>query len=160
MTPRRQRLVFVGLVLAGVTVAVALATLAFRNNLLFFFSPTQIADGEAPTERAFRLGGMVQEGSLTRAEGSMTVEFLVTDYAHTVPVSYTGILPDLFQEGQGVVARGRIDAMGHFTAEEIVAKHDENYMPPEVAQALEAARAREAGGTAAPGSAPAGTRAP
>jgi cytochrome c-type biogenesis protein CcmE len=137
-------MIFIGLVLGGVVVAVTFATLAFRNNLLFFFSPTQIAEGEAPTERQFRLGGMVQDGSIKRADGSMTVEFLVTDYAHTVPVSYTGILPDLFQEGQGVVAVGRIDGGGHFTASQIIAKHDENYMPPEVADALEAARAREA----------------
>jgi cytochrome c-type biogenesis protein CcmE len=135
-------MVFIGLVLAGVVVAVSLATLAFRNNLLFFFSPSQIAAGEAPTERQFRLGGMVMDGSVKRAEGSLTVEFLVTDYAHTVPVSYTGILPDLFQEGQGVVAVGRIEGDCHFSATQIIAKHDENYMPPEVADALEAAKPR------------------
>ncbi len=148
MTPRKQRMFFIGLVLAAVVVAAVFATQAFRNNLLFFFSPTQIADGEAPTARQFRLGGMVLDGSVARAEGSMTVDFVVTDYAHSVPVSYTGILPDLFQEGQGVVAVGRIDGQGHFTADQIIAKHDENYMPPEVAEALEKARSVEsAGGT-------------
>lgn len=147
MTPRRQRMLFIGLVLAGVAVAATFSTLAFRDNLLFFFSPSQIADGEAPTARQFRLGGMVQDGSVQRADGSMTVEFIVTDYAHTVPVSYTGILPDLFQEGQGVVAVGNLDPSGHFTANQIIAKHDENYMPPEVADALEAARQREGDGS-------------
>jgi cytochrome c-type biogenesis protein CcmE len=143
MTPRRQRMVFIGLVLAAVVVSAIFATQAFRNNLLFFFSPTQIADGEAPTERQFRLGGMVLDGSVAREEGSLTVGFVVTDYAHSVPVSYTGILPDLFQEGQGVVAVGRMDRAGQFTADQIIAKHDENYMPPEVAEALERARAAE-----------------
>ena len=147
MTPRKQRMFFIGLVLAAVVVAAIFATQAFRNNLLFFFSPTQIADGEAPTERQFRLGGMVLDGSVAREEGSMTVDFVVTDYAHSVPVSYTGILPDLFQEGQGVVAVGRIDGYGHFTADQIIAKHDENYMPPEVAEALENARKAEPVGT-------------
>jgi cytochrome c-type biogenesis protein CcmE len=145
MTPtRKRRLLFIGLVLAGVIVAVVLATQAFRENLLFFFSPTQIAQGDAPTNRQFRLGGMVLDGSVAREEGSLTVDFVVTDYAHSVPVSYTGVLPDLFQEGQGVVAIGRMDGTGHFTAQQVLAKHDENYMPPEVAEALEAARADEA----------------
>lgn len=148
MKARRKRLLFIGAVLAGVAVAITLSTLAFRNNLLFFFSPSQIANGEAPTERQFRLGGMVLDGSLDRAEGSLTVDFVVTDNVHTVPVSYTGILPDLFQEGQGVVAVGRIANNGHFTADQIIAKHDENYMPPEVAAALEAAEAAQAGAAA------------
>jgi len=147
MRPRSKRMIFIGSVVAGVAAAIALSTLAFRNNLLFFFSPTQIANGEAPTERQFRLGGMVLDGSLARAEGSMTVDFVVTDNLHSVPVSYTGILPDLFQEGQGVVAVGRIDGAGHFTADQIIAKHDENYMPPEVAAALEAAEAARDGGS-------------
>lgn len=141
---RKKRLLFIGLVLAGVAVSAIFATMAFRNNILYFFSPSQIADGEAPTERQFRLGGMVVDGSLERAEGSLTVDFVVTDNIHNVPVSYTGILPDLFQEGQGVVAVGRIDQQGHFSADQIIAKHDENYMPPEVAAALEAAEARRA----------------
>ena len=152
MKARRRRLIFIGLVLAGVAVTATLMSLAFRNNLLFFFSPTQIANGEAPTERQFRLGGMVVDESLQRADGSLTVDFVVTDYAHNVPVSYTGILPDLFQEGQGVVAVGRIDAGGQFTADQIIAKHDENYMPPEVAAALEAAEAARNGETSGDGS--------
>ena len=156
MKARQKRLIFIGAVLAGVAVAIALSTLAFRNNLLFFFSPTEIANGEAPTERQFRLGGMVLDGSLAREDGSLTVDFVVTDNLHTVPVSYTGILPDLFQEGQGVVAVGRIDGTGHFEADQIIAKHDENYMPPEVAAALEAAEAArstpQAGATSGDGS--------
>ena len=147
MKPRKQRMIFIGLVLAGVIASVTFATLAFRNNLLFFFSPTQIAEGEAPTERQFRLGGMVVDGSVARQPNSLTVDFVVTDNIHNVPVSYTGILPDLFQEGQGVVAVGNIDSQGHFTADQIIAKHDENYMPPEVAAALEAAEQRKAGGS-------------
>ena len=152
MKARHKRLLFIGAVLAGVGVAITLSTLAFRNNLLFFFSPSQIANGEAPIERQFRLGGMVLDGSLERAEGSLTVDFIVTDNLHTTPVSYTGILPDLFQEGQGVVAVGRIDDSGHFSADQIIAKHDENYMPPEVAAALEAAEAAQAAEGAGDGS--------
>ena len=140
MTPRRQRLLLVGLVLGGVVVSVALAFRAFRENLVYFFSPTQVASGEAP-DRAFRIGGMVVEKSLTREAGSLTVHFVLTDFAHTVPVSYTGILPDLFREGQGIVAIGQMQGQ-EFVATEVLAKHDENYMPPEVAEAL--AKTREA----------------
>ena len=141
MTPRRQRMILIGLVAAGVAVSAALALRAFQENLLFFFSPTQVAAGEAPHDRVFRLGGMVLEDSIRREPGSLTLTFTVTDYQHTMPVSYTGVLPDLFGENQGVVARGQLDAQGGFVAEEILAKHDENYMPPEVAEAL--ARSRE-----------------
>jgi cytochrome c-type biogenesis protein CcmE len=111
---------------------------------LFFFSPSEVAAGEAPIERGFRIGGMVVDGSVERETGSLTVSFVVTDFAHSIPVSYTGVLPDLFGEGQGVVARGYLNADGSFTAEEVLAKHDENYMPPEVAEALERARSAEA----------------
>ena len=142
MTPRRQRMVLIGLVVTGVTVSAALALRAFQENLLFFFSPTQVAAGEAPDNRVFRLGGMVLEDSIDREPGSLTVEFVVTDYQNSMRVNYTGVLPDLFGENQGVVARGRLDGQGGFEAEEILAKHDENYMPPEVAEAL--ARAEEA----------------
>ena len=142
MTPRSRRMTFIGLVLAGVAFAAVLALQAFRENLLYFFSPTQVATGEAPEDRAFRLGGMVLEDSIAREPGSLTVQFVVTDFLNNVPVEYTGVLPDLFEEGQGVVTRGRIDAQGNFLAEEVLAKHDENYMPPEVSQAL--ADAREA----------------
>ena len=135
-------MLLIGLVLAGVVVSAGLALRAFQENLLYFFSPTQVADGEAPTERSFRLGGMVLEDSVSRATGSMTVNFVVTDFLHSVPVEYTGVLPDLFQEGKGVVTRGRIDASGRFLAEEVLAKHDENYMPPEVAEALAAGKER------------------
>jgi cytochrome c-type biogenesis protein CcmE len=141
MTPtRRRRLLLIGLVLVGVVTSTALALRAFQENLLFFFSPSQVVAGEAPVERSFRLGGLVQEGSIQREPGSLTVHFLVTDYAHSVPVSYTGVLPDLFLENQGVVVRGRIDGSGGFLAEEVLARHDENYMPVEVAEALDRAR--------------------
>jgi len=141
MTPRHRRMALIAVVLGGVVVSAALAMRAFEQNLLYFFSPTQIATGEAPAERTFRLGGMVLDGSVEREPGSLTVSFVVTDYAHSIPVRYTGVLPDLFQEGQGVVARGRVEGDGHFAAEEVLAKHDENYMPPEVAEALEQGRA-------------------
>jgi cytochrome c-type biogenesis protein CcmE len=127
-------------VLAGVIVAAGLAMQAFRENLLYFFSPSQIVAGEAPEGRTFRLGGVVVEGSVEREPGSLTVEFVVTDFAHSLPVEYTGPLPDLFKEGQGVVALGRLESNREFVAEEVLAKHDENYMPPEVANALERAR--------------------
>jgi cytochrome c-type biogenesis protein CcmE len=132
-------MVLVGLVVTGVVVALGLAYRAFQENLLYFFSPSQIAAGEAP-ERVFRIGGMVVEESVEREPGSLTVHFVLTDFAHTVPVAYTGVLPDLFREGQGIVARGEMDAAGTFVAEEVLAKHDENYMPPEVAEALAKAR--------------------
>ena len=142
MRPRQRRMLLIGAVLVGVTVSAALALRAFQENLLYFFSPTQVVEGEAPVERTFRLGGMVLEDSVERTAGSLTVSFIVTDYAHTVPVEYTGVLPDLFEEGQGVVARGRLDASGSFMAQEVLAKHDENYMPPEVAEALAEGEAR------------------
>ena len=136
MTPtRRRRLLMVLGLVAGVGVATALAFQAFQDNLFYFYSPSQMADGEAPPDRVIRVGGLVQEGSIAREPGSLTVNFLVTDHASTIPVSYTGVLPDLFREGQGVVARGQV-RNGVFKAENILAKHDENYMPPEVAEAL------------------------
>ena len=136
MTPRQQRMTLIALVLAGVTVAAGFALRAFQENLLYFYNPSQVVAGEAPGERAFRLGGMVAADSVTREEGSMTVAFTVTDFANSVNVSYTGVLPDLFREGQGVVVRGQLKPEGHFEAEEVLAKHDENYMPPEVAESL------------------------
>jgi cytochrome c-type biogenesis protein CcmE len=136
MKPRRRRMLLIGLVLAGVGLSAALALRAFQENLLYFFSPTQVAAGEAPDGRAFRLGGMVADGSVEREPGSLTVHFVVTDFSHSLPVEYTGVLPDLFSEGKGVVARGRLEPGGRFVAEEVLAKHDENYMPPEVADAL------------------------
>jgi cytochrome c-type biogenesis protein CcmE len=134
-------MILIGIVVAGVAVSVALALQAFRENVLFFFSPSEIVAGDVPVERGFRLGGMVLDGSVEREPGSLTVAFVVTDFANSIPVKYTGVLPDLFKEGQGVVARGRLTEDGSFAAEEVLAKHDENYMPPEVAEALERGRA-------------------
>jgi cytochrome c-type biogenesis protein CcmE len=120
---------------AGVGIATAFALKAFNQNLLYYYSPTQVHAGEAPASRSIRVGGLVENGSLARKPGSMEVTFVLTDYAQKVPVSYTGVLPDLFREGQGVIARGRMDG-NRFVAEEVLAKHDENYMPPEVADSL------------------------
>lgn len=130
-------------ILAGLTavgIASALVLNAFRSNLVFFFSPSQVAAREAPLERGFRLGGLVEQGSIRRSGRGLTVHFVVTDTARTVPVVYTGLLPDLFREGKGVVAQGRLGADGVFRADQVLAKHDENYMPPEAAHALETAR--------------------
>jgi cytochrome c-type biogenesis protein CcmE len=123
-------------ILAGVSLAGALALSAFRQNVTFFFDPSQVASGKVPPGERFRLGGMVSDGSLHRVPGSLEVQFVVTDFAHQVPVVYTGVLPDLFREGAGVVAHGRLRADGTFVADEVLAKHDEKYMPPEVARSL------------------------
>ena len=136
MTPRRKRLIAVVAVLAGVGAAVALALRAFDDNVMYFYSPTQIEAGEAPSGRAFRVGGLVESGSVKRRPGDLTVEFSVTDNLKRVTVQYTGLLPDLFREGQGVIAHGRLGGDGRFVADEVLAKHDENYMPPEVAASL------------------------
>jgi cytochrome c-type biogenesis protein CcmE len=135
MTPRQRRLTLVLGIVAGVGIAGALALTAFRENVTFFFDPSQVVQGKVADGEHFRLGGMVEKGSITRAPGSMEVRFIVTDFAERVPVSYTGVLPDLFREGQGVVANGRL-ANGTFVAEEVLAKHDEKYMPPAVAKSL------------------------
>ncbi|MGH8696610.1 MAG: cytochrome c maturation protein CcmE [Burkholderiales bacterium] len=140
MKPRHKRLVLVAAGLAALAVAAALVLNAFRSNLVFFFSPSQIAAGEAPKDRAFRVGGMVETGSVKRQADGVTVQFVVTDTAKSVPVVYKGILPDLFREGKGVVAEGRLGTDGVFRAEQVLAKHDENYMPPEAAHALEQAQ--------------------
>jgi cytochrome c-type biogenesis protein CcmE len=137
MTPRRRRMWLVIGILAGVSIAGVFALTAMRENVMFFFDPSQVASGAAPVGERFRLGGMVSEGSVKRAPGSLEVNFTVTDFKHTVPVMYSGVLPDLFREGQGVVAHGRLKD-GVFVADEVLAKHDENYMPPEVAKALKA----------------------
>ena len=136
MTPRQKRMVTVVAILAGVGVATAFALQAFQKNLLYYYSPSQIQAGEAPDARVFRVGGLVENGSLKREPGSLEVRFTLTDYAHQVGVSYTGVLPDLFREGQGVIARGKLRPDGAFVAEEVLAKHDENYMPPEVKDSL------------------------
>ncbi len=139
MTPRRKRMWAVAIVLVGAGIATALGLRAFRDNVFFFYTPTQVAQGEAPLERTFRVGGLVVPGTVEREPGSLEVQFVLTDNAKTVKVAYARILPDLFREGQGIIARGRLDDHGTFVAEDVLAKHDENYMPPEVAEALEAA---------------------
>jgi cytochrome c-type biogenesis protein CcmE len=142
MKSRTQRKLFMVLVLAGVTLAGFLTYRALQENMLYFFSPTQIAEGQAPN-RSFRLGGMVLAGSLKREPGTLNVSFVVTDNVHSVPVKYNRVLPDLFREGAGAVVIGRLNDSGEFVGEEVIAKHDENYMPPEVAEALEKARAAQ-----------------
>ena len=136
MTPRRKRLLAVIAIIIGVGAAATLASLAFEDNLLYFYSPTQILAGEVPEGRTFRIGGLVTVGSVERASGSLEVHFVVTDNQKSVPVSYTGLLPDLFHEGKGVIAHGHLADSGEFLADEVLAKHDENYMPPEVAASL------------------------
>jgi len=135
MTPRQKRMTLVLSILAGVSVAAWLGMQSFRANVMFFFDPSQIVAGEAPAGERFRLGGMVEKGSVVKTAGTLDIKFLVTDFKHTVAVKYSGILPDLFREGQGVVAHGRLQD-GTFVADEILAKHDEKYMPPEVARSL------------------------
>ena len=142
MKSRTQRKLFIVAVLAGITVAGYLTYRALQENLLYFFSPSQVAAGEAP-QRTFRLGGMVLAGSLKREPGTLNVSFVVTDNLHSVPVRYNRVLPDLFREGAGAVVIGKLDGSGEFIGEEVLAKHDENYMPPEVAEALEKARAAQ-----------------
>jgi cytochrome c-type biogenesis protein CcmE len=140
MTPKRKRrLGLIVILLLGVSSATALALYAFQQNLLYFYSPTQIAAGEAPQNRMFRVGGLVVDGSVKREADGLTVRFELTDNAKTIPVVYTGLLPDLFREGQGIVAHGQLTSGGVFRAEEVLAKHDENYMPPEVAESLKTA---------------------
>jgi len=146
MKRRHRRIAFIVAGLVGLGVAAYLASSAFRNNLVFFFSPTQVAAKEAPVDRTFRIGGLVQEGSLKR--DGLNVQFTVTDTAYNVPVVYKGILPDLFKEGRGCVAQGKIGTDGVFHAEQVLAKHDENYMPPEAGAAVDKAKhAREAAKT-------------
>jgi cytochrome c-type biogenesis protein CcmE len=135
----KKRLAIVLLMVVGIGITVTLAVIAFNENMLYFFSPTQVMAGEAPMDRVIRVGGMVTKGSVERASDSLHVKFSVTDYAHTIPVEYIGILPDLFREGQGIVAIGRMQDGNTFLADEVLAKHDENYMPPEVADALKKA---------------------
>jgi cytochrome c-type biogenesis protein CcmE len=134
---RKQRLMLIGFLLAGFSVVIGLAMFALSENINLFYNPTQIAAGDVPSEAKIRAGGMVREGSVSRDETTLLVSFVLTDYNADVRVQYKGILPDLFREGQGIVALGRIDENGHLVAEEVLAKHDENYMPPEVMDALE-----------------------
>jgi len=148
MKRRHKRIAFIVFGLAGLGVAAFLVASAFRNNLVFFFSPTQVVAKEVPIGRTFRVGGLVQEGTLKRDPDGLTVRFIVTDTAQSIPVVYKGILPDLFKEGRGCVAQGKLTADGVFQAEQVLAKHDENYMPPEAGQAIDKAKhAREAAKT-------------
>ncbi len=139
MKPRTKRAIAIVVGVAALGVAIALVLNAFRSNIVFFFTPSQVAASEAPVGRPFRIGGLVEAGSVVRDKDALTVHFRVTDTAKTIPVVYTGILPDLFREGKGVVAQGRIESDGTFHASEVLAKHDENYMPPEAAEALKKA---------------------
>jgi cytochrome c-type biogenesis protein CcmE len=139
MKPRHKRFAIIGAGLAALGLAAALILKAFQSNLVFFYSPSQVAQHEAPQGQPFRIGGLVQAGSVQRQADGVTVRFAVTDTAHTVPVQYTGILPDLFKEGKGVVAQGELMPDGVFHAREVLAKHDENYMPPEAADAVQRA---------------------
>ena len=141
MKPRSKRLIAIACGLAALGVATALVLNAFNSNLVFFFSPTQVAAKEAPIGRSFRVGGLVEMGSIKREPQGLTTRFVVTDTAKTIPVTYTGLLPDLFKEGKGVVAQGKLGADGIFKADQVLAKHDENYMPPEAADALSKAKA-------------------
>jgi cytochrome c-type biogenesis protein CcmE len=140
MKNRHKRATLIVGSVAALGVAAALVLNAFQSNLVFFFTPTQVSAGEAPQSRVFRIGGMVQTGSVERQSDGLTVKFIVTDTAKEMPVMYTGILPDLFREGKGVVAQGKLGVDGMFRADEVLAKHDENYMPPEAQHAVEQAK--------------------
>ncbi|MDA0707373.1 MAG: cytochrome c maturation protein CcmE [Proteobacteria bacterium] len=136
MTPRRQRMLAVGLALGGIALAAGLTLRALDDNMMFFIAVSDVVAGEYPADRNFRVGGLVVDGSVRREPGSLQMRFRITDLRCELPVSYTGVLPDLFREGQGVVAHGRMAVDGEFVADTILAKHDENYMAPEVAESL------------------------
>jgi cytochrome c-type biogenesis protein CcmE len=141
VTPRQRRMTLVLVIVCGVGLAGALALRAFRENVMFYFDPSKVAAGEVKPGERFRLGGMVVKGSVQRNAGTLDVRFVVTDFAHSVPVTYSKVLPDLFKEGAGVVALGRMNGSGVFVADEVLAKHDEKYMPPEVARSLKQGQA-------------------
>src|ERR1700684_782889 len=146
MTPRRKRLLVVLGILGGVGASVSLAVMASRENIMFYYDPSQVVAGKAPLAKRFRIGGMVVKGSVARKPGDLEVRFVLTDFAHQVPVEYTGVLAELIRQGQGIIAHGTLAPDGAFVADEVLAKHDEKYMPPEVAASLK----RKAGeGTAA-----------
>jgi len=140
MKPRHKRIALIATGLVAFAGAAALILSAFQRNLVFLFSPSQVYAHEAPANRSFRIGGLVEQGSLQRQPDGVTVRFVVTDTVHSIPVLYVGILPDLFKEGKGVVAQGSLDSSGVFHAKEVLAKHDENYMPPQAADAVEKAQ--------------------
>jgi cytochrome c-type biogenesis protein CcmE len=144
MKPRHKRLAVIAVGVVGFTAASLFVLNAFRSNLVFFYSPTEVLSGAAPADRTIRIGGMVEQGSVKRSADGLKVDFIVTDMSQRLPIHYEGALPDLFREGQGIVAQGRVSDGGRFIAKEVLAKHDENYMPPEVAKAMQ-------GGTFAPG---------
>ncbi|MGC2166928.1 MAG: cytochrome c maturation protein CcmE [Gallionella sp.] len=149
MKPRQKRFMFIALGVVGVSLAVGLVLYSLRGNVNLYFTPTQVFNSEAPVGRSFRIGGLVEEGSIKRQSSGLTVNFIITDTRRSIPVVYTGILPDLFKEGKGVVAQGRVDANGLMVADEVLAKHDENYMPPEAADAMKKAQEAKAAGMSA-----------
>lgn len=159
MTPRRRRLALVIGIVVGVSIAAALAFSAFRQDVTFYYLPSDVASGKARVGQSIRLGGMVMRGSFMRAPGALDVRFIVTDSQHDVPVTYDKVLPDLFREGAGVIAHGHLDASGTFVADEVLAKHDEKYMPPKMGEAMRTrngeSRSATPPGTPAAGSAPA-----
>jgi cytochrome c-type biogenesis protein CcmE len=144
MKPRHKRFVLIGVGVAGLALSATLVLSAFQKNLVFFFTPSQVAANEAPVGKSFRIGGLVEKGSVKREADGVTVQFVVTDTAKSLPVLYKGILPDLFREGKGVVTQGRLGPDGLFRAEEVLAKHDENYMPPAAQDAINKATAKTA----------------
>ena len=154
MKPRHRRIAAIAAGVLALGIATALVLAAFQKNLVFFFTPSQVAANEAPQGRTFRIGGMVEKGSVKREADGVTVRFTVTDMAKTMPVSYRGPLPDLFREGRGVVAQGQLGADGVFRASEVLAKHDENYMPPEAAEAVKKAQEKTSRSLIVPGKAP------
>jgi len=144
MKPRHKRFMFIAVALAGVGLAVGLVLYGLRGNVNLYFTPTQVFNHEVPNGRSFRIGGLVEEGSIKRERDGLTVNFVITDTHKSIPVVYKGILPDLFKEGKGVVAQGKVQTNGVMVADEVLAKHDENYMPPEAADALKKAQAANA----------------
>jgi cytochrome c-type biogenesis protein CcmE len=155
MKPRQKRFMFIAAGVVGVGLAVGLVLNALDKNVSLYFTPTQVFNKEAPEGRSFRIGGLVEEGSVKREADGLTVNFAITDTHKRIPVVYKGILPDLFKEGKGVVAQGRVEADGVMHADEVLAKHDENYMPPEAADALKKAEAAKAAAASAPVATPA-----
>ena len=150
MKPRHKKFAVIISAVIGISVAALFIADAFRSNMVFFYSPTDVFSGKAPVDREFRLGGMVKNGSVKKVPGTLKVEFVVWDQHKELPVTYEGILPDLFREGQGVITQGRLQADNQFIAREVLAKHDENYMPPEVADAMKRGKQASEGGKPAP----------